>query len=117
MLWQPTTFIEGGKGICPTIFLTDCLKTKANSKMEGLTKINQKFQKAFFLVNFDVQVSMCSQGHPNLKEIGSLQTRHCINAYCKNSKEKKKLQIINKTMNNKMNKPKPGKIKNLQQII
>ena len=47
---------------------------------------------------------MCSQGHPNLKEIGSSQTKHCINAYRKKSKEKKELQIMNKTMSNKMNK-------------
>ena len=30
MFWQPATLIKRGKGICPTIFLTDCLKTKAN---------------------------------------------------------------------------------------
>ena len=54
---------------------------------------------------------MCSQGHPNLKEIGSSQTKQYINAYRKKSKEKKELQIMNKTMNNKMNKT--GKSKSL----
>ena len=45
---------------------------------------------------------MCSQVNPNLKEIGSSQTKHCINnAYRKKSKE---AQIMNRTMNNKMNK-------------
>ena len=48
---------------------------------------------------------MCNQGHPNLKEIGSSQTKQCINAY------RKELQIMNKTMNNKMNKT--GKSKSL----
>ena len=33
---------------------------------------------------------MCSQGHQNLKELGSPQTKQCINAYRKNSKEKKR---------------------------
>ena len=32
---------------------------------------------------------MCSQGHQTLKEIGSPQTKQCINAYRKNSREKK----------------------------
>ena len=32
---------------------------------------------------------MCSQSHPNLKEIGSPQIKQCINAYRKNLKEKK----------------------------
>ena len=32
---------------------------------------------------------MCSQGHPNLKEIGSPQTKQYINACRKKSKEKK----------------------------
>ena len=54
---------------------------------------------------------MCNQGHPNLKEIGCSQTKQCVNAYCKKSKEKKELQIMNKTMNNKMNKT--GKSKSL----
>ena len=56
MFWQPATLIRGGEGICPTIFLTDCLKTKANLKMEEVNSdsknSNQKFQKVFFLVNF-----------------------------------------------------------------
>ena len=47
---------------------------------------------------------MCSKGHPNLKEIGSSQTKHCINAYPKKSKEKKKLHIMNKTMSKKLTK-------------
>ena len=33
---------------------------------------------------------MCNQDHPNLKEMGSPQTKQCINAYCKKSKEKKR---------------------------
>ena len=32
---------------------------------------------------------MCSQDHPNLKEIGSPQTKQCVNAYRKKSKEKR----------------------------
>ena len=32
---------------------------------------------------------MCSPGHPNLKVIGSPQTKQCINSYRKNSKQKK----------------------------
>ena len=40
---------------------------------------------------------MCSQGHQNLKEIGSPQTKQCINTYRKNSKEKKR------AANNKQN--------------
>ena len=40
---------------------------------------------------------MCSQGHKNLKEIGSPQKKQCINAYRKNSKEKKR------AANNKQN--------------
>ena len=47
---------------------------------------------------------MFSQGHPNLKEIGSSQTKQCINAYRKSSKQKKEPHVINKTMNDKMNK-------------
>ena len=47
MFWQPATLIRGGEGICPTIFLTDCLKTKANLKMEEVNSdsknSNQKF--------------------------------------------------------------------------
>ena len=54
---------------------------------------------------------MYSQGHSYLKETGSSQTKHCISAYCEKSKEKKELQIMNKTMNNKMNKT--GKSKSL----
>ena len=46
-----------------------------------------------------------SQGQPNLKEIGSPQIKKCINAYRKKIKKRKKeLQIMNKTINNKMNK-------------
>ena len=37
-----------------------------------------------------MQVSICSQCKPNLKEIGSPQTKQCINAHCKKSKEKKR---------------------------
>ena len=33
---------------------------------------------------------MCSQGHQNLKELGSPQTKQGINAYRKISKEKKR---------------------------
>ena len=33
---------------------------------------------------------MSSQGHPNLIEIGSPQTKQCINAYRKKSKERKR---------------------------
>ena len=40
---------------------------------------------------------MFSQGHPNLKEIASPQTKQCINAYCKNSDKKKR------AANNKQN--------------
>ena len=46
---------------------------------------------------------MCSQGHQNLNEIGSPQTKQCINVYHKHSKEKKRA-ANNKTINNKMNK-------------
>ena len=42
---------------------------------------------------------MCSQGHQNLNEIGSPQTKQFINAYRKNSKEKKR------AANNKQNNP------------
>ena len=33
---------------------------------------------------------MCSQDHPNLKEIGSPQTKQCVNAYRKKSKERRR---------------------------
>ena len=33
---------------------------------------------------------MCSEGHPNLKEIASPQTKQCTNAYSKNSNKKKR---------------------------
>ena len=58
---------------------------------------------------------MCSQGHSNLKEIGSPQTKQCINTNRQKSKDKKEPQIINKTMNSKMTKT--GKTKSLLQII
>ena len=45
---------------------------------------------------------MCSQGHQNLREIGSPQTKQCINAYRKNSKEKKRA-AINKQNNQQQN--------------
>ena len=45
---------------------------------------------------------MCSQGHQNLKEIGSPQTKQCINAYRKNSKEKKR--AANNKQNNQQNR-------------
>ena len=41
---------------------------------------------------------MCSQGHPNLKEIGSSQTKQCRNVYRKKSKEKKR--AANNNQNN-----------------
>ena len=45
----------------------------------------------------NVQIFMCSQGPQNLKEISSPQTKQCINAYRKSSKEKKR------AANNKQN--------------
>ena len=44
-----------------------------------------------------MQILMCSQGHKNLKELGSPKRKQCINAYHKNSKEKKR------AANNKQN--------------
>ena len=41
---------------------------------------------------------MCSQGHQNLQEIGSPQRKQCINAYRKDSKEKKR--AVNNKQNN-----------------
>ena len=57
-----------------------------------------------------------SQGHPNLKEIGSPQTIQC-NAYCKKSKEKKRAannEQNNEQQNeqNRKNK-KPSRLSNL----
>ena len=57
-----------------------------------------------------------SQGHPNLKEIGSPQTKQC-NAYCKKSKEKKRAannEQNNEQQNeqNRKNK-KPSRLSNL----
>ena len=47
---------------------------------------------------------MCSQGHPNLKEIGSSQTKHCINAYPKKIKREKKAAYNEQNNEQKMNK-------------
>ena len=57
-----------------------------------------------------------SQSHPNLKEIGSPQTKQC-NAYCKKSKEKKRAannEQNNEQQNeqNRTNK-KPSRLSNL----
>ena len=54
---------------------------------------------------------MCSQDHSNLRKIGSHQTKQCLNVYRKKLKDKKELQLINKTVSKKMNKT--GKIKSL----
>ena len=66
---------------------------------------------------FDVWILMCSQGHQNLKEIGSPQTKQCINAYRKSSKEKKRA-ANNKQNNRQQNKQnwknkKPSRLSNL----
>ena len=45
---------------------------------------------------------MFSQGHQKLKEIGSPQAKQCINAYRKNSKEKKRA-ANNKQSNQQQN--------------
>ena len=60
---------------------------------------------------------MCSQGHQNLKEIGSPQTKQCINTYRKNSKEKKRA-ANNKQNNQQQNEQnrknkKPSRLSNL----
>ena len=60
---------------------------------------------------------MCSQGHQNLKEIGSPQTKQCINTYRKNSKEKKRA-ANNKQNNQQQNEQnrknkKPKRLSNL----
>ena len=58
--------------------------------MEEVNSDQPKILERIFLSKFyDVQVQMCSPGHPNLKVIGSPQTKQCIDSYRKNSKEKK----------------------------
>ena len=47
---------------------------------------------------------MWSQGHQNLKEIGNLQTKQCINVYHKNSKEKKGATNNKRTIRKQPNK-------------
>ena len=51
-----------------------------------------------------------SQGYSNLKETSNPKTK-CINAYRKIIKRIKELQIMNKTMSNKLNKT--GKTKSV----
>ena len=48
---------------------------------------------------------MCSQGHPNLKEVDSPQIKQCINAYHKKSKEKRRA-ANNKQNNEQQNEQK-----------
>ena len=60
---------------------------------------------------------MYSQCHQNLKEIGSPQRKQCINAYRKNSKEKKRA-VNNKQNNQQQNEQnlknkKPRRLPNL----
>ena len=60
---------------------------------------------------------MCSQGHQNLNEIGSPQTKQFINDYRKNSKEKKRA-ANNKQNNQQQNEQnrknkKPSRLSNL----
>ena len=43
---------QRGDGICPTIFLTDCLKTKANLKMEVVNSDQPKILESIFLSKF-----------------------------------------------------------------
>ena len=66
---------------------------------------------------FDVQVSICSQGHPSLKEIGSSQTKQCINAYRKKIKTKKRAanNEQNNEQQNEQNREtkKPSRLSNL----
>ena len=68
--------------------------------MEGVNSDQPKILESIFLSKF----LMCSQGHQNLKEIGR--------SIVKTQKRKKELEIINKTINNKMNKK--GKTKSLR---
>ena len=60
---------------------------------------------------------MCNQDHRNLKEMGSPQTKQCINAYCKKSKEKKRA-ANNKQSSEQQNEQnrkniKPSRLSNL----
>ena len=59
---------------------------------------------------------MCSQGHQTLKEIGSPQTRQCINAYRKNSREKKRV-ANNKQNNQQHNEQKDRKNKKPKRLF
>ena len=52
MLWQPATLIKGGTGFVPLFFLTDCLKTKANLKMEVVNSDQPKTLESIFLSKF-----------------------------------------------------------------
>ena len=60
---------------------------------------------------------MCNQGHPNLKEIGSSQTKQCINAYRKKIKTKKRAanNEQNNEQQNEQNREikKPSRLSNL----
>ena len=93
--------------------MSDCLKTKANYKTEGVNSDQPKIVESIFLSKF----LMCSQDHQNLKEIGSPQRKQCINAYHKNSKEKKRA-ANNKQNNQQQNEQnrknkKPSRLSNL----
>ena len=63
---------------------------------------------------------MYNQGNRNLKEIGSPQTKQCINVYRKNSKEKKRA-ANNKQNNQQQNEQnwknkKPSRLSNLDEL-
>ena len=76
--------------------------------MEEVSSDQPKFLESIFLNKFLMFRFRCVV---KAIQIYSPQTKKCINAYRKNSKKTKESQIINKTMNNKMNKT--GKIKSL----
>ena len=57
---------------------------------------------------------MCSQDHPNLKEIGSPPTNQCVNAYRKKSKEKRR--AANNKQKNGQQKERNKKSKKLSRL-
>ena len=65
---------------------------------------HDNYYTAFKYINKTDENVYTSQGHPDLKEIGSPQTKQCINAYCKKSKEKKRAGN-NEQNNQKQNEP------------
>ena len=64
---------------------------------------HDNYYTAFKYISKSDENVYTSQGHPYLKEIVSLQTKQCINAYRKKSKEKKGA-ANNEQNNNKVNK-------------